>query len=931
MPTSTNNVISGYVYYDGNTNGLYDAAEPTLANVPVALYNANGTLINSTVTNANGYYVFSTDNTINPAPRTVVQTLTVPWQTTDFSVNQALKQFNPNNPSTLGTLTSVTVQFNSAITSDIKVENTSKTSASVINGQVSGQIVLTGPGGLDLLNQPSANAGQYDASVWDGFTDFSGTSGTDFGSSQANATSSTTLTGAALNAFIGAGNVNLNVNTVATSHASGGGNVNSSITSYSTSNVTITYTYIPDNSLRQGNYTIVDTPPGSGFIDGWLSSNGTIIPSSFGTHSIFVQVIGNNFISNNNNFSELWSSSISGFVWADTGTGTDYNDGIRESEEAGIANDTITLTGTTVAGITVTKTTVTDGNGNYWFTNLLPGTYQVQQTPPAGWLDGKDMIGSLSGTNPSHAILGDIQLPPNNNAVNYNFGELPPPPPPPPQGSSLSGYVYGDISTTGYNDGFKEAGEAGIANTLIGLTYIDPNTQKLVSLNTMTDANGFYQFTNLAAGTYSIWETQPAGWQDGKDTQGTPGNGTTYNDAFIGIQLAAGVNGVNNNFGELFPNNNNLAGKSSLSGYVYGDISQNGYNNGIIDSGEPGIPNATVTLTGVTSQGQQVSQTLVTNANGFYDFTGLESGTYNIWEATPAGWLDGKDTQGTPGNGTVSPHVISGIQLPDNYTGINNNFGQLQPVVKVAVGAVPVAITPQFVPVQLFSKNLLFGTSGTPYQDPTLQAESTWVDGMYRTLLGRPSTYQEMGYWVDQLLAGTSRQDVVATLWNSPEHRRVEVDTFYQTYLGRTETDAEAAYWVNFLQQTQDETLMAQMILSSPEYINHIGGSANYVAALYANVFETDQIPAGAQAYWQNVINTTVNGYSVVARAFLDNPTSETLVIQAYYRQILGRDPTPSETSYWVNQMQTGQESLFGLGINLLAGDELYNIAAQAS
>src|SRR5262249_44934747 len=55
---------------------------------------------------------------------------------------------------------------------------------------------------------------------------------------------------------------------------------------------------------------------------------------------------------------------------------------------------------------------------------------------------------------------------------------------------------------------------------------------------------------NLRPGTYSIVETQPRAFLDGKDTIGTQG-GSTSNDRFFDIVLGAGVNGVNNNFGEL--------------------------------------------------------------------------------------------------------------------------------------------------------------------------------------------------------------------------------------------------------------------------------------------------------------------------------------------------------------------------------------------
>ncbi len=53
---------------------------------------------------------------------------------------------------------------------------------------------------------------------------------------------------------------------------------------------------------------------------------------------------------------------------------------------------------------------------------------------------------------------------------------------------------------------------------------------------------GVYTFDNLPAGTYTITETQPAGYTDGKDTLGNKG-GTAANDKFSGIKLAAGAVG----------------------------------------------------------------------------------------------------------------------------------------------------------------------------------------------------------------------------------------------------------------------------------------------------------------------------------------------------------------------------------------------------
>lgn len=55
-------------------------------------------------------------------------------------------------------------------------------------------------------------------------------------------------------------------------------------------------------------------------------------------------------------------------------------DGIRDPDEAGIANWTITLSGP------VTTTTLTDAAGNYSFADLPEGTYTVCESQRFGWI-----------------------------------------------------------------------------------------------------------------------------------------------------------------------------------------------------------------------------------------------------------------------------------------------------------------------------------------------------------------------------------------------------------------------------------------------------------------------------------------------------------------------------------------------------------------
>jgi SdrD B-like domain len=113
---------------------------------------------------------------------------------------------------------------------------------------------------------------------------------------------------------------------------------------------------------------------------------------------------------------------------------------------------------------------------------------------------------------------------------------------------------------------------------------------------------------------------------------------------------------------------------SSLAGEAWVDSN----NNGVVDTGELPIGGVDITLTGTTTLGQSVLESMTTATNGTYTFANLFAGTYALTEAQPLNFIQGKTSVGTPG-GTITNNMltISNIQLPAGFNGINNNFGQL--------------------------------------------------------------------------------------------------------------------------------------------------------------------------------------------------------------------------------------------------------------
>ncbi|HLN27115.1 MAG TPA: SdrD B-like domain-containing protein [Gemmataceae bacterium] len=180
-------------------------------------------------------------------------------------------------------------------------------------------------------------------------------------------------------------------------------------------------------ALRPGTYTITKTPP-SNYLDGkdaLGSAGGTL-----GTDLFSGVSLGSGVAAVNYNFGEVLPGTLSGFVYLDSN-----NDGIKESNESGIAGVTVTLTGTSDLGSPVNIVQATGADGSYQFTGLRPGTYTITKTPPANYLDGKDTLGSIGGLVGSNQFTG-IPLGSSQVGTNYNFGEVLP--------STPSGLVYAD-------------------------------------------------------------------------------------------------------------------------------------------------------------------------------------------------------------------------------------------------------------------------------------------------------------------------------------------------------------------------------------------------------------------------------------------------------------------------------------------------------
>ncbi|MCE9531406.1 MAG: hypothetical protein K8T89_09845 [Planctomycetes bacterium] len=243
--------------------------------------------------------------------------------------------------------------------------------------------------------------------------------------------------------------------------------------------------------IPPGVYTFVEAQP-PGFIDG-LEENAD--PNGPNTvvigNDIFSNVLLNpNPIRGPFNFGEIAVNGvIEGSVYVDRN-----GSGVRDPEEAGIWEVTVTLIGSDLAGNPASATVITDINGNFRFLGLRPGTYQLFETQPASFTDGLERVGSVGGLAGNDVIIA-IGLGANQAGTLYQFGE----------GGLLATAVSKRmfLASTTLDDFLLGAPGSGVATVTYGLANAAAANAN-VNVNGLTADPGapviFQQDANLPAG-----------------------------------------------------------------------------------------------------------------------------------------------------------------------------------------------------------------------------------------------------------------------------------------------------------------------------------------------------------------------------------------------------------------------------------------------
>ncbi|OGL88476.1 hypothetical protein A3I42_03315 [Candidatus Uhrbacteria bacterium RIFCSPLOWO2_02_FULL_49_11] len=258
-------------------------------------------------------------------------------------------------------------------------------------------------------------------------------------------------------------------------------------------------------------------------------------------------------------------------------------------------------------------TYLTNPDGTYSFTDLVPGEYFVEELPQTNWSKSEP---AAAGYTVTISTSGQTEL---LNFGNWRLG-------------ALYGMKFRDVN----GNGVKDAGELGMGGWTITL---NPG-----GITTVTAPDGTYAFSNLVPGIYELTETMKPGWW-----QTLPGD-TGIQEVFV----RSGENLGSVDFGNF------QLGK--IVGAKYNDRNKNKRYDPTL--GEAGLQGWRIQLINLQNGQQQYT---TTGAGGLYEFADLKPGRYLVREVLQPKWIPSNPASGV--YNSVSISVSGEVQTRDflNY------------------------------------------------------------------------------------------------------------------------------------------------------------------------------------------------------------------------------------------------------------------------
>ncbi len=302
----------------------------------------------------------------------------------------------------------------------------------------------------------------------------------------------------------------------------------------------------------------------------------------------------------------LCAQALAGRVWSEV---FEQLNGVWEpTEDTPLAGVSVSIEGVSGDALGYTDETTTDAQGKYRFDNLPTGQYEIVVTDNAG---NQTILSGLEAQDPT---LRDPSLAPGDFVDDQDFYYT-------STMQAVSGRVWKE-TFGGTNGVWEPTEDTPLANVEVEITGV---TGDAVGYNdtTTTDNQGFYSFDDIPAGSYLIKITDSAG--NVTIVEGLTGPTPDERTPSVGVNETV----PNQDFYYVDPT-------QSLSGRVWQEVFED--LNGIWEPTED-TPLAGVNVTIEGTSGDALGQTFDTNTNadGFYQFDNIPTGTYDVYVTDNAG------------------------------------------------------------------------------------------------------------------------------------------------------------------------------------------------------------------------------------------------------------------------------------------------------
>jgi hypothetical protein len=201
-----------------------------------------------------------------------------------------------------------------------------------------------------------------------------------------------------------------------------------------------------------------------------------------------------------------------------------------------------------------------------------------------------------------------------------------------------------------------------------------------------------------------------------------------------------------------------------------------------------------------------------------------------------------------------------------------------------------------------------------------------YVQSLYQDVLGRQADPAGLLYWTRQLLTGTARAQVVAALWNSAEHRGLEVDGLYAKYLHRAADPAGRAAWIRALRGGMGEDEVTRRLLTSKEFSRSHAAPAAFVTALYVDMLGRTPDKRGL-ALWTAAARKGV-GRAAIISAFQGSREFNLRRIEGFYVAYFHRQGHAAEVVNLLHAMRRRRLTVAQVARGLLSSAEYYRVTA---